>query len=234
VLLFPRCSLSFPFFSPRHLPTLSLCSPFPFYLSLALTISLILLDAPTRCDATRRLRAHARVQACKRASDVGSTRRTCHVKCNPYTRVRRVFLSFSHSFNTINLSVGKQRSDLVAVCARKYGREKADARECVDSARSQRPTRRDASYAHARERMDAEKSTFLPFSLIARVKRDRNQSSCERERPLRRCATPTCCKCNAIGDACNVSLNYTRLHDARTSHIYIIYMYIARASKLHR
>jgi len=94
----------------------SFCLPPPFHPSIYLVPSLsisffFILVAPTRRDATAAC-------ACTRASDVGSTRRTCHANATPiYTRSLCFSFFLSHSFNTINLSV--RHSDLVAMCARK-------------------------------------------------------------------------------------------------------------------
>ena len=106
-------------FSPvlsRHLPTL-FASPLSIRLSIYLVPSLSISLFHFSCtDATRRDATAA--CACTRASDVGSTRRTCHANATPiYTRSLCFSFFLSHSFNTINLSV--RHSDLVAMCARK-------------------------------------------------------------------------------------------------------------------
>lgn len=179
----------FPFFFPLFLHgicQLSFPSP-PFDLSISYPITL----SRSFLWLHRRLRAHARVQATSVARVIRATQ-TQPLCTRAALRVFSLFLSHSFKYNQPVRTPQRSRCSVRA----KVGREKADARECVDPARPQRPT----CVAHARERTEKKRVSPL-FVNCARQARQKSKSL-GRTRTTRR-AIPTCCKCNATGDACD-------------------------------
>jgi len=159
VLLSP-CSLFFSISLAASANSFCLPPPFPsVYLSRALTIYLALFHFSCT-DATRR-DGCVRMHACKRRRQHASY---VPRKRNPYIHALTVFFFLSLSFLQHNQPVRTPQRSRCNVRA-KVGREKADARECVDPARSQRPTA-EACCAHAKElKNEWRKSTssFSPF-----------------------------------------------------------------------
>ena len=131
-------------------------------------------------------------------------------KRNPYIHALTVFFFLSLSFLQHNQPVRTPQRSRCNVRA-KVGREKADARECVDPARSQRPTA-EACCAHAKElKNEWRKSTssFSPFRAFVNCVRQARQKSKSLRTRTTVSIPPTCCKCNATGDACNASPSTT-------------------------
>lgn len=155
----------FPFFlSVASANSLSLCSP-SIHLSPLLSRLFFWLH---RRDAMRRDRRDGcvRTHACKRASDVSSTRRMyAPRKIQPlYTRSPCIFLSFlQHNQPVRDVTQAAERSRCSVRAKVWKGKSRCERvrRFCTFAAAD---ALRVARCAHARERMDAEKARFPPFS----------------------------------------------------------------------